>query len=887
MADAEYRVWRTRPVFLTSTFRDMHAERDHLRERVIPELQERLRQRFHHLEVIDLRWGVQTATETEAAGREQLVLKVCLGEIERSRPFLIALLGDRYGWVPPDGRMRTATDEAGFAPDMTGRSVTELEIRYGVLDSADQRERSWFYFRRPLPYNRMPPDVAARYSDAHNPDPNQRRLADHLAALKTAIREGLPGRIREYDAGWDAEHQHVTGLEAWGQQVLDDLWADLARETEAFLGEAPLTWQEAEADALDAFIEDRTRLFVGREGITRQLLDHALAPDGANVPWGTVVTGEAGLGKSSLFGHVVRGLQDDPSDPLVLAHAAGVTPRSGTVDALRRRWVFELAHAVGQDDPLTDASTAEEVERALNRLLVAAGARRRVVLVIDALNQFEGTTQARHMTWLPQPWPANVRLIATAVPGQASASLLERQGAVETPLEPLTEDEACQVAQAICGRYHRQLPQGAWETLWNRMGPKGAPAAGNALWLDLAVEELNLLDQDAFELAETRYAAIDDPEARLRRLVIDTAAAFPPDVAGLYGRLLDRAERLFGTGWARPVVALIAVSRAGWRESDFRTLVPRVAQEVWGLDPQWDPLEFAALRRIFRGHLVERGGHGRWNFAHMQLRLAALARLQEQNASAQDLHRALAAYLRDDLPREDPLHQAETMVHLIGADDQTGAAAYAGSDLTGGEKRGATQALGDFVLGALPEWAVPTSSDAVPWVAALPGAAGLAPAARGRLCERFLFDVNDLLEPRAPIPDRLPLLEAASNALTSLAAADPTNAGWQRDLGAAHCFVGIVLQEQGRLDEALRAYSAYQSIAERLAKADPTNTGWQRDLWVSCYKIADVTERLQAPGAEVWWRRAYDGLSGIQRAGLHLSPQDERVLEQLRGKVDP
>jgi len=96
-----------------------------------------------------------------------------------------------------------------------------------------------------------------------------------------------------------------------------------------------------------------------------------------------------------------------------------------------------------------------------------------------------------------------------------------------------------------------------------------------------------------------------------------------------------------------------------------------------------------------------------------------------------------------------------------------------------------------------------------------------------------------------------------------------------------------VLVDQGRLEEALTAYRAALEIHERLAAADPTHAGWQRDLWVSCYKIADVTERLQAPGAEVWWRRAYDGLSGIQRAGLHLSPQDERVLEQLRGKVDP
>lgn len=34
--------WRNRPIFISSTFRNMHAERDHLRQWVFPELAERL-----------------------------------------------------------------------------------------------------------------------------------------------------------------------------------------------------------------------------------------------------------------------------------------------------------------------------------------------------------------------------------------------------------------------------------------------------------------------------------------------------------------------------------------------------------------------------------------------------------------------------------------------------------------------------------------------------------------------------------------------------------------------------------------------------------------------------------------------------------------------------
>jgi hypothetical protein len=42
--------------------------------------------------------------------------------------------------------------------------------------------------------------------------------------------------------------------------------------------------------------------------------------------------------------------------------------------------------------------------------------------------------------------------------------------------------------------------------------------------------------------------------------------------------------------------------------------------------------------------------------------------------------------------------------------------------------------------------------------------------------------------------------------------------------------IGDVLVAQGKLDEALKAYRDSLAIRERLAAADPGNTQWQRDL---------------------------------------------------------
>ncbi|MGO9848375.1 MAG: hypothetical protein ACLPKT_17820 [Methylocella sp.] len=54
-------IWQSRPVFISSTFADMQAERDYLRTCLFPELEERLRTRRHNLEWMDQRIGVATA----------------------------------------------------------------------------------------------------------------------------------------------------------------------------------------------------------------------------------------------------------------------------------------------------------------------------------------------------------------------------------------------------------------------------------------------------------------------------------------------------------------------------------------------------------------------------------------------------------------------------------------------------------------------------------------------------------------------------------------------------------------------------------------------------------------------------------------------------------
>jgi hypothetical protein len=104
-------------VFISSTFRDMHAERDHLVTVVFPELRERVEQLGLEFFDVDLRfrlrqgcgvtWGVPAK---DANGETANSWEYCRQWIDRVEPFFVCILGQRYGHRPEPRDLRDAAE---------------------------------------------------------------------------------------------------------------------------------------------------------------------------------------------------------------------------------------------------------------------------------------------------------------------------------------------------------------------------------------------------------------------------------------------------------------------------------------------------------------------------------------------------------------------------------------------------------------------------------------------------------------------------------------------------------------------------------------------------------------------------------------------------------
>ncbi|MFH1763051.1 MAG: DUF4062 domain-containing protein [Gemmatimonadota bacterium] len=643
--------WRSVRVFISSTFRDMQAERDHLVRFVFPELRERCRPLRVHVVDVDLRWGV-----TEKDAQDGKALDICLDEIDSCRPYFLGLLGHRYGWIPPGEDSSITAQEIyhGVLHNDLPRQVVDLHRLIEVPPSASplkeedrealvrcypwdarkgrnvlaptrspadearirsvfsssssyQQDRSFFFLRAASLSESL---AGPNRGDFFEADP---RLEGRLEALRGEISaSGLP--VVEY-----------AGVEELGERVLEVLWERIRREAGEGDDVSREPW-EVEDEAHDRFIRDRTRRFVGRRAHLDSLLTFVEGDPGSAL---CMVTGEPGSGKSSLLARLVEECEHRHPDWLILPHFVGASAESTSV----RRVLSRLCGRLGRSLPSSQdvPETLPDLIDLLPELLEEVARGRRVVLALDALNQLEATDRAHTLYWLPHSFPPNVRVVASTLGGEVAEALKRRKPPpVLLEVGGLGPEEARELVGSYLAEIRHAFPNPAVEDEFYR---KIAP--GNPLYIQVALEELRVFGQ---------FEALG---SRVRRL--------PETVPDLFGQVLERLEGDFSPGLIRDCLSFVALGRGGMAPAELQALLAEHAPAR--TDPQPRPklpdMLWSRLRRAFGPYLFERSGLV--DFFHGQLGEAVEHRYLTEPAVRKNGHARLARYFesrwREPYPR--------------------------------------------------------------------------------------------------------------------------------------------------------------------------------------------------------------------------------------------
>lgn len=463
---ADEAVPRVVRVFVSSTFRDMQAERDELAKQTFPALRKLCESREVTWGDVDLRWGI--TDEQKAEGE---VLPTCLAEIGGCRPFFIGILGERYGWVP-DAIEPLALEREPWLADHADRSVTELEILHGVLNDPDAADHTFFYLRDPAYVKGKPVE---QFGETPAPEEvlNFGQVeADRRAANRSAKLAELKARVRS--SGLPVREDYADPR-ALGALVLADLTALI--ESLFPDGSAPGALTR-EATEHEAFARSRARVYIGRKAYSDRLDAHARGEGSA-----LVVIGASGSGKSALLANWALGYRAAHPDVFVLPCFVGASPAGTDWAGMVRRIIGELSRRFDLKVEIPDPS--QELRATFATTLHRAAAKGRVVLVIDAVNQLEDREGALDLSWVPPAVPDGIRLVVSTLPGRPLDEAIQR-GWPTLAVEPLEPTERAALIVAYLKSYSRALGS----TLVTRVSE--APQCANPLYLRALLDELRM-----------------------------------------------------------------------------------------------------------------------------------------------------------------------------------------------------------------------------------------------------------------------------------------------------------------------------------------------------------------------------------------------------------
>ncbi|XP_066928434.1 TPR repeat-containing protein DDB_G0287407-like isoform X2 [Clytia hemisphaerica] len=537
--------WKTIRLFVSSTFKDFHQEREVLVKEVFPDLRLWCEARKLRLVECDLRWGVPKDSTSEET------IKICLSELDRccednTAPFFLNLAGDRAGWIPKfeDFSLNLAS-QYGW---VYGLSVTEMEIVHGAMRKLNPN--ALFLIRDIDGKENIPDDLKNDFEEAE--------FKTKLEKLKETISKTFPEtNVKNYsvkcqfNSDGSIKLSGLTGEESEFSHIVYSFFQSKIEELYP-LDESPMDPLQIQRDAHEMFLDSRSSCVLGRDKILQQIEDYVMKGHTTEAP--LLVVGIAGAGKSALMAksaHRATELVTDGAITMpgnvkkcrVFFHFVGATPRSTDLASFLQRLVKEINPS--QKEGLSDLDSLIS----LSYNLLENESTEPVIVFVDAINQMDEDKQQYLNRWLPEKLSPNVRVVLSTIESTTSHQTIRafKSSPVETICGPLDKDSRQAIVENILRAYNKRLHDDQMKVLLDKDG------SSNPLWLTLACEELRV------------YGKFETLTDKIHEL--------PDDLISLEETVFARFEKETGGELMKACVCMLEVSRHGLLETELLALL--------------------------------------------------------------------------------------------------------------------------------------------------------------------------------------------------------------------------------------------------------------------------------------------------------------------------
>lgn len=689
-----------RNIFVSSTFQDMQAERDIIRQKVFPALNKVAESHNDHIEFTDLRWGIDTLNQSEQEASIK-IMNVCLNELRRSDSLMVILLGDRYGWVPDAAYLTNLQVPQDDEFDKKCVSATAFEIEQGVF-CGDKRALVYLRKLENVGENGIPKVYFEQNSV------NRRNLEE----LKERLKNSPNCKVQEYSARFKDGEIEQDDLDSFANRLTKDLESAFGEEWNEF---DHLSDFDREQDIQWEFIRRKAQGFYARKEESDHLMQ--MIRSWSNEPeTGEKISskdsvhfiiGPSGSGKSTMLAEIAVRLRNEGWD--VLPFVGGLTQESSDAISVLRNVVYyleeqlEIEHKVkfgagtvqgvtGENEEKGDAAKEHITKADLNRqklqerlLEVArlyADGHDPLVVLIDALDQFYPDENRDNLSFCPQKLNGSVRFVITCTPEF-------RTGAADkTVLKNLKKDDRLMAVRGVLKHRHKEISA---EVISNLLERKSAETP---LYISMAMDRLMLMDRKDFR-SINGHGGKSDAIALHQK---DIIAALPDELGEMAVVLFEKAGEKIGQAFTHKALQYMAVSRQGIRESDL----------AYCMEKEWDSVAFSNLLYYLNDQFLLHSD-GRIDFTHKVLRQGVLSGIRNAN----QLHLKLE-WCYHEKNVEDSVRTSEILYHCSRRNDYKYAASVVrpivyqnfteNKDLLAITSRGYGQAIAAIAMPDRGEW---------------------------------------------------------------------------------------------------------------------------------------------------------------------------------------
>ncbi|EDO32895.1 predicted protein, partial [Nematostella vectensis] len=525
------RGWKTIRLFVSSTFRDFHEEREVLVKEIFPDLRLWCEERKLHLVECDLRWGVPKDSSTEET------VRICLEEIDRCyrdnvMPYFLNLTCGRSGWIPDFGDLTyNLAVQYGW---VYGLSITEMEIVHGAFRKCNPN--ALFMIRDSKFCEDLPEEVKDAFIDEKD------FLNEKLKKLKDALKEQFPVSTTllylflVYCIHGRVEFQFLV-FKFFKNRI----------EYQYPLDPTPEDPLEAQRSAHESFLDTRGQVVLGRDKILKEI-DSYISTGQSRAP--LLLVGNAGSGKSAIMARAACDALDKSSSRQysstgdtwkVFYHFVGATPGSTDLAFFLQRLTKELGSAKVLWMQLSDLDSLVQ----LTNSLLSNPNTKPAIIIVDAINQLDDDKIQYLTRWLPETLSPNIRVVLSMIDNTECHRLLRafKTGPREILCGELDYSSRKAIVENILKLYNKRLDDQQMSLLLKKEG------SANPLWLTLACEELRVFGH--FNMMDEKISSLKN------------------DLISLEEQLLTRFELENGGPIVIGTVCLLETSRHGLLETEL------------------------------------------------------------------------------------------------------------------------------------------------------------------------------------------------------------------------------------------------------------------------------------------------------------------------------